>query len=280
MNEQTIEVNDIEEPLFNSRLNADKKALQALADEIARDGLQSPIKVTRNESATGKTYRLVYGSRRLAAHKLADLPTIRAYVDDITPVEQLFQNAIENAQREDLSTFEKARLCAELRDRKLTVSEAVERLGWSKQYISNLTVTYTQIAPEVRAHWEASGLPENANDMALQAAAASNFLRELVKEKPAKQVEMFQARLAELRAFYSDGKKRAGKGKSNKGSSAKETTYKVTAERYGNLMSALKKVGNASAKELAMLAVKYVVGDIKKIKGVIEEPTKPNEEDE
>lgn len=268
-------VNAILEPEFNSRSEMDQKRLEAFAVELKRDGLQTPIGLQRltteeAEANPGKRWRLEYGSRRLAAFKLNGKEEIPAVVREPTDrKERVMRNAIENAQREDLSTFDQARTCAQLREEGIQPTEASERLGWSKQFISNLTVTYLGLSPKVRGFWQAASKSENANDPALKSATSVNYLRELVKEKdPAVQEANFAARLAELREFYSDGKKKGksrSKGKGGTAGGSTTTRYSISGTVLAELKAAIKKQKDH---DLALQVVRFIGLEIKSIKGV------------
>lgn len=87
------------------RKHFDAQALQELADSIKEYGLLEPIGVRDNGDGT---YMLIHGERRLRAHKLAALQTIKAI---ICPNDTDVKNTriTENTAREDLSDLDLAR---------------------------------------------------------------------------------------------------------------------------------------------------------------------------
>lgn len=286
----------IDPPLWNSRINFDEDELKSLAESIKTDGQRSPVEVV-NGSADGR-YRLNFGSRRVEACKLAGVPVKALVVDALDAKESVFRNATENAQRADLTTFELARTFAHLRevDTNIKVQEIADRLDFTKGYVSELTKQYVKLADPIKEAWERCSAIEKERDpgkltprqRAEMKCCANSFLRELVNEPEARQVEMFEESIAALMAEETaedDGDdesgSRKGKGKKKKGGAATETIYKVTATRLANTKAAIKKVATGDIgdpQKFAMLMVQYVCGEIQKVKGVIEPekaPAKP-----
>ena len=99
---------------YQPRKNFDEDRLNELADSIRQHGLLQPVVVV----ARGDRYILVAGERRLRAHKIAEIDTIRAIVaevdfDDLRMRELAL---IENIQRENLNAVELAHSYQELLD--------------------------------------------------------------------------------------------------------------------------------------------------------------------
>lgn len=90
----------------------DEAALQALAESIARHGLQQPVLV--RETETKGRYGLVAGERRLRAHQILGRRTIPAIITTGKPEEIAL---IENVQRVDLDAVDLARGLQRLIDR-------------------------------------------------------------------------------------------------------------------------------------------------------------------
>jgi ParB family chromosome partitioning protein len=107
-----IDVNDITPNPYQPRKTFDKDALQELSDSIVRHGLLQPVVVVEKDDG----YLLVAGERRLRAHKLADLKTIKCVVADvdIDDVKLRELALIENIQRENLNSIELAHSYDEL----------------------------------------------------------------------------------------------------------------------------------------------------------------------
>lgn len=81
----------------------DPESLQRLADSIRQKGMLQPILLRPVDEGC---FEIVFGERRWRAAKLAGMPTVPAQVRDMDREEALFQGAIENLQREDVSRFE------------------------------------------------------------------------------------------------------------------------------------------------------------------------------
>jgi len=97
---------------YQPRKDFDKEALVELSESIKRHGLLQPIVVIDK----GDNYLLVAGERRLRAHKLAGLKSIKSIIADVNIDESKLRELalIENIQREDLNAIELAHSYNEL----------------------------------------------------------------------------------------------------------------------------------------------------------------------
>jgi len=97
---------------YQPRKDFDKEALFELSESIKRHGLLQPIVVIDK----GDNYLLVAGERRLRAHKLAGLKSIKSIIADVDIDETKLRELalIENIQREDLNAIELAHSYDEL----------------------------------------------------------------------------------------------------------------------------------------------------------------------
>jgi len=121
---------------YQPRKHFDKKALLELSQSIKRHGLLQPIVVIDK----GDNYLLVAGERRLKAHKLAGLETIKAIVADVKIDELRLRELalIENIQRENLNAIELAYSYEELiKVYKITHDELSVVLNKSRSQITN-----------------------------------------------------------------------------------------------------------------------------------------------
>ena len=111
---EDIEVSSITPNPFQPRKYFDDEALSELSASIAQNGLLQPIVVIAKEEG----YLLIAGERRLRAHKLAKLKTIKAVIADadIDDIKLRELALLENIQREDLNGIELANSYAELID--------------------------------------------------------------------------------------------------------------------------------------------------------------------
>ena len=107
-----IDINEISPNPYQPRKTFNQEALQELSESISRHGLLQPIVVIEKDDG----YLLVAGERRLRAHKLAGLETIKCVVADVDIDEVKLRELalIENIQREDLNAIELAHSYDEL----------------------------------------------------------------------------------------------------------------------------------------------------------------------
>jgi ParB/RepB/Spo0J family partition protein len=131
----------------NSRV--ENKGMAELMTSIKQDGLLQPVGVIPN----GKGYNLVYGNRRVDAHKKLGWKTIDAVIlkngknkDDF-----YLTNLTENLQRLNLSIFEEGRIYHKLSKRKkdpLTVAEIASRVGKSAGHVRSCINVFQYIPEE------------------------------------------------------------------------------------------------------------------------------------
>jgi len=97
---------------FQPRQDFDPERLQELGESIRRHGLLQPVVVIPH----GDRWLLVAGERRLRAHKLMEMATIRAIVADVNLDELRMRELalVENIQRENLNPVELAHAYQEL----------------------------------------------------------------------------------------------------------------------------------------------------------------------
>lgn len=119
------------------RVHFDESKLGELSESIKTYGVLSPILV-RPGKTLGR-YIVVAGERRFRASKLAGLKTIPAIVDtseDKTGDRTLAVQLVENLQRAELTSLERAHAIGALRDaHNLSVRGIAEKLGVSKSMI-------------------------------------------------------------------------------------------------------------------------------------------------
>ena len=131
-----IDVDDISPNPYQPRKTFDSEALQELSDSIVRHGLLQPIVVIEKDDG----YLLVAGERRLRAHKLAALETIKAVIADvdIDDVKLRELALIENIQRENLNSIELAHSYDELiKVYEITHDELSHVVSKSRSQITN-----------------------------------------------------------------------------------------------------------------------------------------------
>jgi ParB family chromosome partitioning protein len=131
-----IPVSAIEADPNQPRRSFDEEKLQELAESIKLYGILSPILV-RAGALPGR-YTIISGERRYRASQLAGLAAIPAIVsqgegeDSRTLAIQL----VENLQRDDLSSLERAQAIGALRDgHNLSIRDIAEKLSISKSAV-------------------------------------------------------------------------------------------------------------------------------------------------
>jgi ParB family chromosome partitioning protein len=115
------------------RKDFDEEKLNELAESIKNYGILQPLTV--REAKNG--FVLVAGERRLRAAKLAGLAKVPVVVYQSTDNEEILQvQLVENLQRVDLNSYEKAIAIASLRDAyNLSVRDIASKLSISKSSV-------------------------------------------------------------------------------------------------------------------------------------------------
>ena len=127
-----LAINEIDVDPDQPRRVFDTESLAELAASIKEHGVLCPILVRVGDAGT---YRVVSGERRLRASKLAGLTTIPAVVDRESDSDSgtLLKQLVENMQRSDLTSMERALAIGQLRDTfTLSIRDIAKRLGVSK----------------------------------------------------------------------------------------------------------------------------------------------------
>jgi len=133
---ETVPVNTISVNPFQPRKHFDMSALEELSRSIKAHGLLQPIVVIEKEEG----YLLIAGERRLRAHVLANIETIKAVVVQVEIDEAKLRELalIENIQREDLNAIELAHSYAELIEvHQITHEELSSIVHKSRSQITN-----------------------------------------------------------------------------------------------------------------------------------------------
>ena len=142
-----IDVNNIVPNPNQPRKMFDEDKLQELSSSIKKHGLLQPIVVIKDDS---DGFILVSGERRLRAHKLANIDTIKAIVTNIKELELRELALIENIQRDDLNVIELAYSYAQLiNEHAITHDELSGRVFKSRSLITN-TLSLLQLSSYVQ----------------------------------------------------------------------------------------------------------------------------------
>jgi ParB family chromosome partitioning protein len=131
-----LELSLIDPNPYQPRKHFDEQKLQELSDSIKNHGLLQPVVVVSMD----ERYILVAGERRLRAHKLAKLETIKAIVAsvDFDEIKMRELALIENIQRENLNPIELAHSYQELiAVHKITHDDLAKVVHKSRSQITN-----------------------------------------------------------------------------------------------------------------------------------------------
>jgi ParB/RepB/Spo0J family partition protein len=239
-----IAIESILAPAWNSRLAktgdaAKRESLKTaeLAASFKAEGQLTPVEVETTE--TMGQHLLVFGTRRLAAAKLAGWTEIEATVrKPSSEAERRIRNGIENVKRENLTSFEEARLCAALREIGLKNPDIAVKLGFSPQKVSNLAVTFSRLPPPVLKEWEEQN-----------PVATDRFLRDLATEKnyptPESIMQAWDEKVRQLAPQApTEGEEPTetearAPGKRGKGKGGSGTGFPVDQARLGHLLTVL-----------------------------------------
>jgi ParB/RepB/Spo0J family partition protein len=130
-----LPLSSLRESKTNPRRTFDKKALEELAQSIREKGVLMPILV---RSLKGKAFEfeVVAGARRFRAAELAGQASIPARVVDLTDVQVLEVQVIENLQRQDVHPLEEAEGYEALHKKHgYSIDDLGGKVGKSKAYI-------------------------------------------------------------------------------------------------------------------------------------------------
>src|ERR1035437_7003632 len=139
-----IDVKKIKPNPYQPRREFEEVKLRDLADSIRQYGVLQPLTVSRTEvqkedGGLVTEYELIAGERRLRATILAgvsQVPVIIRVAD--TSIMKLELAIIENLQREDLNSVDRARAFFKLASEfKFTHNEIAKKMGRSREYVSN-----------------------------------------------------------------------------------------------------------------------------------------------
>jgi ParB/RepB/Spo0J family partition protein len=127
--------------LVESPANHRKKtwgAMDELIESVRAKGVLQPILARPVKGIGSNLLEIVFGHRRFRAAKEAGLETIPAVVRELSDVDALEANVIENLQRTDVHPLEEAEGYEQLleqQDRPYTVEDIAAKVGKSKAYV-------------------------------------------------------------------------------------------------------------------------------------------------
>jgi len=134
-----IETEKIKSNPYQPRKEFNKEALRTLSESIKQHGILQPLVVSRLETNGMSTeYQLIAGERRLMASRLANIKQVPVIIREPGNKEKLVLSLIENVQREDLNSIEKAEAYKQLMEEFNLLQKDIARLvGKSKEAVSN-----------------------------------------------------------------------------------------------------------------------------------------------
>jgi ParB family chromosome partitioning protein len=140
-----IELEKISPNPYQPRREFDPIALKSLSESIRMYGVLQPLVVTRKEvfhegSGMSVEYELISGERRLRASKLAGLQQVPVLIrnSEDSAREKLEMAIIENLQREDINSVERARAFDRLaKEFGMKQIQIAEKVGKSREYVAN-----------------------------------------------------------------------------------------------------------------------------------------------
>ena len=134
-----VAVVDVVPNRYQPRRVMDEAGLAALAASIKTTGLMQPIVVRPANGIDGVKWELIAGERRWRAAIEAGLKSIPAVVRDIEDKEAAEWAIVENVQREDLNSIDKAAAFQQLVERfGMTQNDIAERVGVDRSTVANL----------------------------------------------------------------------------------------------------------------------------------------------
>lgn len=287
-NSRVIRTDILVDPSLNSRKTVDEKKIEKLAQSIKVQGQIHPCLLIRSaqlgeEYASRAPYVLVCGFRRQLAldinAKNEGMEESKQEADyRIAPVEwglaeAITANLTENLAREDLSTYELAMQCLELRDRfkmsakdisvkvKAHDCELGDKKPLSESHINNMIRCASSLHPEILAAWQDQ-----------HPKASLRTLIQLSAEKDAdKQLAMWRG-VERPEEDEEDTGRQGGEGESSTGDKEK-TAKRPTTPQLLMMIEAVKAAGKEDKKDEsfvkgAVAALRYAAGLAASIPGV------------
>ncbi|KUK83804.1 MAG: hypothetical protein XD98_0246 [Microgenomates bacterium 39_6] len=110
------------------------ETLTDLINSIREHGILEPLVVAKTPAG----YQIIAGERRWRSAKILGLKTVPAIVKKTNPQQMLEMAIIENVQREDLTSLDRAKAFQQLQEEfDLSVGEIAKKIGKSTAYVSN-----------------------------------------------------------------------------------------------------------------------------------------------
>ncbi len=136
MNDQVIQIaiDELQANPLQPRGVITPESLVDLVDSIKEHGILEPLVVAKTPAG----YQIIAGERRWRASRLAGLKTVPAIVRETSPRGMLEMAIVENVQRTDLNSVDRAKAFERLiNEFSLSNSDIAQRIGKSPAYVSN-----------------------------------------------------------------------------------------------------------------------------------------------
>ncbi len=111
-------------------------SIEELAQSISRSGQQVPVLLRPAQGQDGH-FQVIYGRRRILACKQLGIP-VKALIRTLDDHEAIMAKGLENATRQDLSFYERARFACAIIEQGYSRAEACNALSISKNTLSQL----------------------------------------------------------------------------------------------------------------------------------------------
>lgn len=160
MSQATIQQIPLEQIIGREQVRRrfDDESLAGLSQSMRESGLHEPIHVLR---LGGDKYTLLTGERRVRAARKAGWATISAIVEeaDLGDGDVLVRQMIENIQREDLTSIEKAKgIAALMKATSVNAAQAASKLGLTAGTVSKL-LSLLSLPEELQKRIDAGEIP-------------------------------------------------------------------------------------------------------------------------
>lgn len=130
-----IPINQIEPSPDQPRKNFSHLEMEELIGSIKEHGIIQPLILTR---ISKERYQIIAGERRWRAAKILEMITVPAIIRSVQKNEKLIISLLENIQRKDLNSIEKANGYRRLIDEfNLTQDEVAKKIGKARASVAN-----------------------------------------------------------------------------------------------------------------------------------------------
>lgn len=121
------------------------QSMQVLVDSISVNGQQIPVLLRPSSEHDGQ-FEVIYGRRRILACRKLEIP-VKALIRTLDDNEALLAKGLENANRAELSFYERARFAQDILEQGYERSSAIQALSISKNTLSQFE-RITRLVPQ------------------------------------------------------------------------------------------------------------------------------------